>query len=291
MTPTPPEALIAPTREVTIGDGISLGAGNPPVFIAGPCVIESAEHCLAMARHVLEAARQARVPVIFKASYDKANRSSLSGYRGPGLGEGLDILRQVKAETGLPVLADIHQPSEAAPSAKVLDILQIPAFLCRQTDLLLEAGRTGAPINLKKGQFLAPWDLGHAVEKIASTGNERILVTERGVTFGYNNLVVDMRALAILRETGCPVIFDATHSLQLPGGLDGRSGGQPRFIEVLARAAAAAGIDGLFAEVHDDPNHALSDGPNALPLPRLAPLMAKVSDLSRLARSRERSNP
>ena len=270
-------------REVLVADGVVFGSNRPPVFIAGPCVIESREHCLKMARLVADAAGQAGVPVIFKASFDKANRSSGQSYRGPGLHEGLAALVAVKKETGLPVLSDIHEPAQAAPAAEVLDVLQIPALLCRQTDLLLEAGRTGAVVNLKKGQFVAPWDMAHAVDKVASTGNRKILLTERGFSFGYNNLVVDMRSLAVLREIGQPVIFDATHSVQIPGGKGDRSGGEPRFIEVLARAAAAAGIDGLFTETHDDPDHALSDGPNALPVNRLAPLMARVTALARLS--------
>lgn len=267
---------------VQVGDQVTLGDGHPPAFVAGPCVIESAEHCLHMAREIAAVARETGVPVIFKASFDKANRSAISSYRGPGLEEGLAILKQVKETTGLPVLSDIHTPEQAAPAAEVLDVLQIPALLCRQTDLLQAAGNTGKPINLKKGQFMAPWDMVHAVEKIRATGNNRIILTERGTTFGYNNLVVDMRSLAILRDTGCPVVFDATHAVQLPGGAGARSSGQPRFIEVLARAAAAAGLDGLFTETHDQPELALSDGANALPLPRLAPLMRQVTAIARL---------
>lgn len=270
-------------RGVVVAPGVEFGAGRPPVFIAGPCVIESAEHCLMMARRVAAAGQAAGVPVVFKASFDKANRSALASYRGPGLKEGLAILARVRRETGLPVLSDVHAPEQAEPAAEVLDVLQIPAFLCRQTDLLLAAGRTGKPVNIKKGQFLAPWDLERASDKVASTGNEAILLTERGTTFGYNNLVVDMRSLAVLRESGRPVVFDATHAVQLPGGEGHRSGGQPRFIEVLARAAAAAGIDGLFTETHDDPPKALSDGTNALPLQRLEPLMRTVTSLARLA--------
>ncbi len=284
MTAGPADGSPRPAREVEVAGGVVLGGGRPPVFIAGPCVIESAEHCLFMARQVQEAARAAGVPVIFKASFDKANRSSLAGFRGPGLEEGLAVLARVKDETGLPVLSDIHEPAQAARAAGVLDVIQIPAFLCRQTDLLLEAGRTGAVVNIKKGQFVAPWDMVHALEKVASTGNERLLVTERGYAFGYNNLVVDMRSLAVLADAGWPVIFDATHAVQLPGGQGDRSGGQPRFIEVLARAAAAAGIDGLFTETHDRPEEALSDGSNALPLPRLASLMSRVTDIARVAR-------
>jgi len=268
---------------VQVGDQVTLGDGHPPVFVAGPCVIESAEHCLHMAREIAAVAKATGVPVIFKASFDKANRSAIASYRGPGLEEGLAILQQVKETTGLPVLSDIHTPEQAAPAAAVLDVLQIPALLCRQTDLLQAAGNTGKPVNLKKGQFMAPWDMVHAVEKIRATGNNQIILTERGTTFGYNNLVVDMRSLAILRDTGCPVVFDATHAVQLPGGAGARSSGQPRFIEVLARAAAAAGLDGLFTETHDQPEQALSDGANALPLPRLAPLMRQVTAIARLA--------
>jgi 2-dehydro-3-deoxyphosphooctonate aldolase (KDO 8-P synthase) len=273
----------SPARDVSVGRGVAFGASRPPVFIAGPCVIESEEHCLRMARAVADAAQRAGVAVVFKASFDKANRSSIDSYRGPGLETGLAILRRVRQDTGLPVLSDIHEPAQAAPAAEVLDILQIPAFLCRQTDLLLAAGRTGRPVNIKKGQFMAPADLGLAAQKVASTGNRGILLTERGVSFGYHNLVVDMRSFPTLRETGWPVIFDATHSVQLPGGEATRSGGEPRFIEVLARAAAAAGIDGLFTEIHDDPTRALSDGSNALPLPRLEPLMRTVTAIARLA--------
>jgi 2-dehydro-3-deoxyphosphooctonate aldolase (KDO 8-P synthase) len=271
------------TGEVRIGEQVVLGGSNPPIFMAGPCVIESAEHCLHMAREIAAAAKETGVPVIFKASFDKANRSALSSYRGPGLEEGLAILKQVKEATGLPVVSDIHSPEQAAPAAQVLDVLQIPALLCRKTDLLQAAGDTGKPVNLKKGQFMAPWDMVHAVEKIRATGNNRIILTERGTTFGYNNLVVDMRSLAILRDTGCPVVFDATHAVQLPGGAGDRSSGQPRFIEVLARAAAAAGMDGLFTETHDQPEKALSDGANALPLERLAPLMRQITAIAQLA--------
>jgi len=275
----------AGAREVQVGQRVVLGDGHPTVFIAGPCVIESAEHCLHMAREIAAVARETGAPVIFKASFDKANRSALSSYRGPGLAEGLAILKQVKETTGLPVLSDIHAPEQAAPAAEVLDVLQIPALLCRQTDLLQAAGDTGKPVNLKKGQFMAPWDMVHAVEKIRATGNNRIILTERGTSFGYNNLVVDMRSLAILRDTGCAVVFDATHAVQLPGGAGDRSSGQPRFIEVLARAAAAAGMDGLFTETHDRPEEALSDGANALPLKRLAPLLRQITAIAQAAGS------
>lgn len=240
-------------------------------LIAGPCVIESEEHVLFMAKAIREIAGS----FIFKASFDKANRSSVSSYRGPGLKEGLRILGKVR-ELGIPVLTDIHEPSQAAPAAEVCDILQIPAFLCRQTDLLVEAGRTGRTVNIKKGQFVSPSDIAHAAEKVASTGNRQIVLTERGTTFGYQNLVVDMRGLKIMRDLGYPVVFDATHSVQLPGASGAASGGQPQFIPVLASAAAGAGINGLFVEVHDNPAKALSDGANALHLDKLAALLARV---------------
>jgi 2-dehydro-3-deoxyphosphooctonate aldolase (KDO 8-P synthase) len=246
-------------------------------LIAGPCVIESEEHCLYLARAI----RDAVGPFIFKASFDKANRSSVHSYRGPGLRDGLRILASVRA-LGLPILTDIHEPSQAGPVAEVANILQIPAFLCRQTDLLIAAGRTGRTINVKKGQFLAPHDMIHVVEKIRSTGNHDIVLTERGSSFGYNNLVVDMRSLAIMRSFGVPVVFDATHSVQTPGGLGATSGGTPEFIPTLARAATAAGIDGLFVETHNDPPRALSDGANALPLPHLGPLWAHLQKIHAL---------
>lgn len=242
------------------------------MFIAGPCVIECGEHCLFLAREI----RKILGAFVFKASFDKANRSSISSYRGPGLAEGLRILAEVKRQTGLPVLTDIHTPDQAAPAAEVCDILQIPAFLCRQTDLLVEAARTGRAVNIKKGQFVAPHDIGRAVAKAASTGNRRILLTERGSSFGYNNLVVDFRGLVIMREFGFPVVFDATHSVQLPGAQGESSGGAPQFIAPLTRAAVAVGVDGLFLEVHEDPDRALSDGANAFPLESLASLRDSV---------------
>src|SRR5580698_7616267 len=242
-------------------DFSQFGGGQPLVLIAGPCVIESEEHVHRMARAIGEIAG----PFVFKASFDKANRTSLSGYRGPGLREGLRILAGVK-RAGYAILTDIHEPAQAAPAAEVADILQIPAFLCRQTDLLLEAGRTGRIVNIKKGQFVAPHDIHRAAEKVASTGNRQVVLTERGSSFGYNNLVVDMRGLRIMRDSGWPVVFDATHSVQLPSGAGGVSGGQPQFIEPLARAAVAVGVNGVFVEVHDRPEQALSDGPNALRL-------------------------
>jgi len=247
------------------------GHGQPLALIAGPCVIESEEHVHFMARAI----RDAVGDFVFKASFDKANRTSVDAYRGPGLREGLRILAGVKAE-GFPILTDIHDPSQAEPAAEVADILQIPAFLCRQTDLLLAAGRTGRIVNIKKGQFVAPHDIHRAAEKVASTGNTQVLLTERGSSFGYNNLVVDMRGLKIMREAGWPVIFDATHSVQLPSGAGGVSGGQPEFIETLARAAVAAGVDGIFVEVHNDPPEAKSDGANALRLDLLAPFWTKL---------------
>jgi 2-dehydro-3-deoxyphosphooctonate aldolase (KDO 8-P synthase) len=254
---------------------------GPLVLIAGPCVIESEDHVQRMAEGIRQAVGG---PFVFKASFDKANRTSLRGYRGPGLTEGLRILAGVRA-SGYPVLTDIHEPAHAAAAAEAADILQIPAFLCRQTDLLIEAGRTGRIVNIKKGQFVAPHDLHHAAEKVASTGNTKILLTERGSSFGYNNLVVDMRSLQILRESGYPVIYDATHSVQLPSGLAGSSGGQPQFIEPLARAAAAVGIDGLFVEVHDAPERALSDGPNALRLGLLQGFWQRVRAIDALRRA------
>jgi 2-dehydro-3-deoxyphosphooctonate aldolase (KDO 8-P synthase) len=262
------------------GEGILIGGSSPLALIAGPCVIESEEHVHFLAREI--GRRVGRF--IFKASFDKANRSSVSSYRGPGLKEGLRILAGLKKE-GFTILTDIHETSQAGPAAEVADILQIPAFLCRQTDLLLEAGRTGRMINIKKGQFVSPHDIRLAAEKVASTGNTRILLTERGTSFGYNNLVVDMRGLAIMRETGWPVVFDATHSVQLPGAAGQASGGQPQFIEVLSRAAVAAGIDGLFLEVHEAPERALSDGANALRLDALESLWTRLRKLDALVKS------
>jgi 2-dehydro-3-deoxyphosphooctonate aldolase (KDO 8-P synthase) len=252
-------------REVRVGDAI-FGGGRPLVLIAGPCVIESLEHTLRTAESLRGIAARLGVGLVFKASYDKANRTSVNSFRGPGIDAGLKILARVKSEIGLPVLSDIHDLAQVAPAAEVLDVLQIPAFLSRQTDLLAAAGATGKVVNVKKGQFLAPWDMKNAVGKLESVGNSKILLTERGVSFGYNNLVVDMRSLPILRDTGCPVIFDATHSVQLPGGAGTASAGQRQFVGTLSRAAVAAGVDGLFWEVHEDPDRALCDGPNSLPL-------------------------
>jgi 2-dehydro-3-deoxyphosphooctonate aldolase (KDO 8-P synthase) len=252
--------------------------GGPELaLIAGPCVIESEEHVHRLAAAIREVAG----PYVFKASFDKANRTSGQSYRGPGLREGLRILAGLKQE-GYAILTDIHEPAQAGPAAEAADVLQIPAFLCRQSDLLLEAGRTGRVVNIKKGQFLAPEDMRYAAEKVASTGNGNILLTERGTSFGYNNLVVDMRGLKVMRDLGWPVVFDATHSVQLPGGRGSASGGQPQFIETLARAAVAAGIDGLFVEVHDAPERALSDGANALRLDLLPALLPKLRGLHEL---------
>jgi 2-dehydro-3-deoxyphosphooctonate aldolase (KDO 8-P synthase) len=245
------------------------------VLIAGPCVIESEEHVHRMADAISGVAEANGFPYVFKASFDKANRTSLRGYRGPGLEEGLRILGGLKAR-GFSILTDIHETTQCAPAAEVVDILQIPAFLCRQTDLLLEAGRTGRIVNIKKGQFVAPHDIHHAAEKVASTGNARVVLTERGSSFGYNNLVVDMRGLRVMAESGWPVVFDATHSVQLPGGGGAASGGQPQFIEPLASAAVAVGVAGVFVEVHDQPEKALSDGPNALRLSLLPKFLRKL---------------
>ncbi|MGH9417886.1 MAG: 3-deoxy-8-phosphooctulonate synthase [Terriglobales bacterium] len=242
-------------------------------LIAGPCVIESEAHALAMAQAIAPLARARGLRYFFKASYDKANRSSLGGFRGPGLVEGLRILARIKRDVDVNILTDVHEAADAARVAEVADVLQIPAFLCRQTDLLQAAARTGRAVNIKKGQFMAPWDMKGAIEKVRAAGGAEVTVTERGFSFGYNNLVVDMRSLAILRSLGVPVVLDVTHSLQLPGAAGDHSGGQPQFIELLARAGVAAGVDGLFLEVHDHPERALSDGANALPLERLAPLL------------------
>ncbi len=268
---------------VTITKSVTVG-GDEPLFIAGPCVIESEQHVRALALQLASWARQHRWQLVFKASYDKANRTSLSSYRGPGLHEGLRILKAVREESGLPILTDIHEPAHAELAATVADVLQIPAFLCRQTDLLLAAAETGKVVNVKKGQFLGPRDMAHVVEKLEKGGASGILLTERGATFGYNNLVVDMRGIPTMRSLGWPVIFDATHSVQLPGGAGGSSSGQREFIPVLAQAAASAGADGFFFEVHDNPAAALSDGPNALPLNSFPPLVGRLRELHRLAR-------
>jgi 2-dehydro-3-deoxyphosphooctonate aldolase (KDO 8-P synthase) len=277
---------MASGRSFTVGK-IRVG-GNAPLFlIAGPCVIENEAHVTMMAERLGTLAGEIGVPLIFKASYDKANRSSLKSYRGPGLKKGLKILAKIKKRTGLPILTDVHEVSHVTPAAEICDVLQVPAFLSRQTDLLVAAGKSGRVVNLKKGQFISPWEMGNVAEKVASTGNQKIILTERGHSFGYQNLVVDMRSFPILRGLGYPVVFDVTHSVQLPGGAGKSSGGQPEFIEPLARAGTAAGVDGLFLEVHDEPVKALSDGSNALALREFRPLLEKMVRLSALVKEWE----
>jgi 2-dehydro-3-deoxyphosphooctonate aldolase (KDO 8-P synthase) len=271
------------TREIALGS-LRLGGGNPLFLIAGPCVIESEAHARMMAEQVAKIAADAGVPYIFKASYDKANRTSVKAFRGPGAQEGLRILGKIKADLKVPVLTDIHDASQAAPAAEICDVLQIPAFLARQTELLIAAGKTGRIINIKKAQYLSPWDMENVAEKVASTGNSKIILTERGASFGYQNLVVDMRSFPVMQKTGHPVAFDVTHSVQLPGGQGHASGGQPEFIEPLARAGVAAGVDGIFLETHDNPAAALSDGANALPLAQLSALLAKLKELGAMVR-------
>jgi 2-dehydro-3-deoxyphosphooctonate aldolase (KDO 8-P synthase) len=263
---------------------VSVGTGHPLAFILGPCVIESTQHAIETAQALKEIAGRVGVPVIFKASFDKANRTSLHSFRGPGLTDGLRVLAKVKALTGLPTLTDIHEASQAAPAADVVDVLQIPAFLSRQTDLLVAAAKTGRAINVKKGQFLAPNDMKHVIAKITESGNRNVLVTERGVSFGYNNLVVDPRAFPMLRALGYPVVFDVTHSLQLPGGGDGVTSGLAEYIEPMAQAGVAAGVDGVFMEVHEEPSRARSDAANALRLDRLEPLLRRLVALDKIAR-------
>jgi 2-dehydro-3-deoxyphosphooctonate aldolase (KDO 8-P synthase) len=265
------------TRAVRVGP-LTIGGGAPLVLIGGPCAIEDERHALMTAERLAAIAADRRVPFIYKSSYDKANRSSVNSYRGPGLLEGLRILKKVRDTLRLPVLSDVHQVSEVDPAAEVLDVLQIPAFLCRQTDLLLAAATTGKPVNVKKGQFLAPRDMKNVVDKLLSKGNESILLTERGASFGYNNLVVDFRGLELMRELGYPVVFDATHSVQLPGGAGDRSGGERRYVQGLARAAVAFGVDALFMEMHEDPDRTLADG---RPLSD-GPNMLRIDDLPRL---------
>ncbi len=263
-------------RDVRIGQ-IVVGLGRPLALIAGPDVIESEASALRHAEAIARIARRFGLPFIFKCSYDKANRTSVKSYRGPGLKKGLAILRKVRQRVGVPVLSDVHEVAQVKPAAQVLDILQIPAFLCRQTDLLVAAGRTGKPLHVKKGQFLAPWDMKQVVEKIESTGNRKILLCERGASFGHNYLVNDMRSLALMRGLGYPVVFDAGHSTQIPGGLKSRSGGQSEFIPLMARAAVAAGCDALFVEVHENPARALCDGPSSLPLKKLPAMLEQVA--------------
>jgi len=273
---------MASTRPVQVG-GITIGGGAPLALIGGPCAIENEPHAVMMAERLQAITRAARVPFIYKSSYDKANRLSVRSYRGPGLKEGLRILSRVKDATGLPVLSDVHDVSEVEPAAEVLDVLQVPAMLCRQTDLVLACARSGRPVNVKKGQFLAPRDMGNIVDKIRSAGSHDILLTERGTSFGYNNLVVDFRSLPIMRAFGHPVVFDATHSVQLPGGGGDRSGGERQYVQALARAAVAVGVDALFMEIHEDPDRTLddgrplSDGPNMLRLDDLPRLLEEIA--------------
>ncbi len=274
-----PVAIATPT-----GDLIQVGSGQPLLLIAGPCALESEELARRVAGTMQEICTRLGLSYVFKASFDKANRTSLSSYRGPGLEQGLAILSRIREEFQVPVISDVHEISQVQAAAKVLDIIQIPAFLCRQTDLLTAAAHTGKPINLKKGQFVSPWDMENAVNKIREAGGKKIMLVERGASFGYNNLVVDMRALPIMRSFNCPVIFDATHSVQLPGGAGGSSGGQREFIAPLSRAAVAAGIDGLFMEVHPDPDHALCDGPNSIALDQIEALLTKLVQIRQVCK-------
>lgn len=268
---------------VTVGD-IAIGGANPFALIAGPCQLENHAHARMMCEGLLQACAPTRTRLIFKASYDKANRSSGATPRGPGIEAGLRILADIRAEYGVPVLTDVHEPGHCAIAAQAVDVLQIPAFLCRQTDLLLAAGETGRAVNVKKGQFLAPWDMVHVADKIASTGNRKILLCERGTSFGYNTLVTDFRGLPVMAETGWPVVFDATHSVQQPGGRGASSGGQRQFVPVLSRAACAVGVAALFIESHQDPDTAPSDGPNMVPLARMAALIGELRAFDALAK-------
>ena len=277
-----PQGKIAPVSNSFEIGPVQVGAGKF-FLIAGPCVIESEEHARHMAEQIQRVTSDLGIPYIFKASYDKANRTSVRSFRGPGLVEGTRILGRLAKDTGLPVLTDVHEPAQCDVAAEAADVLQIPAFLCRQTDLLVAAGRTGRAVNIKKGQFVAPWDMTHPVEKVRSTGNERVFLTERGSSFGYNTLVVDFRSLPVMRRLA-PVVFDGTHSVQQPSAANGVSGGQPEFIPLLARSAVAAGVDGIFLEVHDDPAHAKSDGANALHLDLLKPLLETLLAIHRAVR-------
>jgi 2-dehydro-3-deoxyphosphooctonate aldolase (KDO 8-P synthase) len=277
------------TRSIAAGP-LSIGGQNPLALIAGPCVIESEKIAMEIAKKLKRITTDLHVPFIFKASYDKANRTSIKSFRGPGLNDGLKILQKIKTELDLPILSDVHKEEEIGPAAEVLDILQIPAFLCRQTDLLVKAAQTGKPINVKKGQFLAPWDMKNVVVKLEESGNSNILLTERGATFGYNNLVVDMRSLVLMREHGYPVIFDATHSLQQPGGQGTTSGGQSEMVPDLARGAVAVGCDALFMEIHTDPSKALSDGPNMLKIDLLPELLEQLVTLDQVVKGKTASH-
>jgi len=271
-------SILIMSNLIQTGD-IVIGRGSPLVLVSGPCVIEDYETTREIAGTLKEITSKLEIPFIFKASYDKANRTSIAAFRGPGLNDGLRVLKEIKEEFGIPILSDVHRISEIPAAARILDIIQIPAFLCRQTDVIIEVAKTGKPVNIKKGQFLAPWDMANVVEKITSAGNRRILITERGTMFGYNNLVVDFRGFMILRKIGYPVIFDATHSVQLPGGAGASSGGQREYAPVLARAAAAAGVDGIFMEVHTNPDKALCDGPNSLKLDTISELLSQLKSI------------
>jgi 2-dehydro-3-deoxyphosphooctonate aldolase (KDO 8-P synthase) len=278
--------MMLPVPSLRLRD-FSIGGGSPFVLIAGPCVIESEQHASDLAGRLTDIARRARVPFIFKASYDKANRTSIRSFRGPGLDEGLRVLAGIKSQFDVPILTDIHEPAHAAAAAGVADVLQIPAFLCRQTDLLVAAAKTGRIVNIKKGQFLAPDDVKHAIAKVVDAGNPRVVVTERGTSFGYHNLVVDMRAFPMMRAQGVPVVFDVTHSLQRPGGGDGVTAGEAEYIETLASAGVAAGVDGIFLEVHEEPSRAKSDAQNALRLDRLEPLLGRLLAFDAIAKRTE----
>ena len=275
---------MTPNTTVRVGS-IAVANDAPLMVFAGPCAMESREHALEMARALQDIAGRLEIGLVFKTSYDKANRTSLTGRRGVGLEEALAVFAEVRATTGLPVVTDVHEPAHCAPVAEVVDVLQIPAFLCRQTDLLIAAAKTGKVVKVKKGQFLAPWDMKNAVDKVVGSGNPNVLLTERGASFGYNTLVSDMRALPIMAETGCPIIFDATHSVQQPGGQGASSGGDRRFVPVLARAAVAVGVAGLFIETHQDPDSAPSDGPNMVPLAEFEGLLSRLQKIDRLAKS------
>ena len=283
MTQGRSDSAMPRTREVSVGP-LRIGGGRPFVFIGGPCVIESREHALRHATALRAITERAGVPFIYKSSFDKANRTSLQSYRGPGLHAGLETLAAVKREIGVPVLTDVHEREQVQPVAEVVDVLQTPAFLCRQTDFLLQVAQSGKPVNVKKGQFLAPWDMGPVLQKMASTGNTQLMITERGVSFGYNNLVADMRSLAVMAQFGYPVIYDAGHSVQLPGGQGKTSSGQRQFIRVLARAAVAVGVDAVFLEVHENPDQALSDGPNSYRLDELEQLLRELKRMDALTK-------
>jgi len=276
------------TREITAGS-IKIGNNNPLAIIAGPCVIESEEAALKAAHKIKEISENQSIPVIYKSSYDKANRTSVNSFRGPGIQEGLAILDKVKKETGLAVLSDVHSVDEVDRAAEVLDVIQIPAFLCRQTGIVIAAARTGKTVNIKKGQFLAPGDVKNIIDKVLSTGNNNIMITERGTTFGYNNLVVDMRGIPVMQDFGFPVVYDATHSVQLPGGQGSSSGGQREFIETLARSAVAAGCDAVFMEIHENPDKAPCDGPNMLPIEKFSELAGRLMELHKLVKGWENS--